>query len=146
MWLWILQTLYYVVKEKVLSYWHLPIASTYKACQAKLVYILQENPKMRANLIMLEGNFGYALTESKVSKQSLWALNRHICIFCLLVVTLVLFFSSIITPCVGIVNSTSQASRLMTLSTFLQYTSRSFGIKSPIFLTLAGHLLISNFS
>lgn len=72
MWLWMIQTLYYVVKEKVLLYWHLLIASTDKACQAKLVYILQENPKMRANLIMLEGSSGYALTESKASKQSLW--------------------------------------------------------------------------
>lgn len=95
---------------------------------------------MRANLIMLEGIFGYALAESKVSKQSLWASKRYIYICTLSVVALILCISGIITLHVGIVNSTSQASNLITLSSFLQYAaSTSFGVKSPIFLTLAGH-------
>lgn len=63
-----LYRLCYLVKENVLLYQHFLIASTDKSHKAKLVYISHENPKMRANLMMLGGVFGYALTESKVSK------------------------------------------------------------------------------
>lgn len=95
---------------------------------------------MRANLIMLAGIFGYVLAESKVSKQSLWALKRYIYICTLSVVVLIVCISGIITLHAGIVNSTSQASNLITLSSFLQYAaSTSFSVKSPIFLTLEGH-------
>lgn len=64
--------------KKILVYGHSLTASTDKTCKAKLVSISQENAKARANLIILEGIFVYALTESKVSKQSPWALNRCI--------------------------------------------------------------------
>lgn len=125
--------------KKTLLYWHSLTASTVKRCKAKLVYISQENAKMRANLILLERIFGYALTESEVSKRSPWALNRCICICSFSVFALLLCISGIITLHVGTASSTFQASKLMSSSTFLQYAYASFDIKRPIFLTLPGH-------
>lgn len=94
---------------------------------------------MRANLIVLEGILGYALPESKVSKQSPWALNRCICICPLSVFALLLCISGIMTLHFGMANSTFQASKLMSSLKFLQYAYASFDIKRPISLNLPGH-------
>lgn len=128
---------YIVGLKKMFLYWHSLTAG--KTCKAKLVYISQKNAKVRENLIMLEGIFGYALTESKISKQSPWALSRCICICPFSEFALLLCISGTITLHFGMVNSTFQASKLMSSSTFLQYAYASFDIKRPISLTLQGY-------